>query len=120
MFYALRRKIHETEFEKSYSCRFGLRVCRALFVRLVRVERGFSLSVEKAEARVGRPLTPMSVAGMARRQNRRADYGYGTAAAIGATSPYYTGGGWGSPYYSCTVRGPGRPTMVVPHRQRDP
>jgi hypothetical protein len=98
-------KTHEAEFEKSYSCRFGLRVCRAVFVRLVRAERGFSLSVEKAEARVGRPLTPMSVAGMARRQNRRADYGYGTAAAIGATSPYYTGGGWGSPYYSCTVRG---------------
>lgn len=101
-------KTHEAEFEKSYSCRFGLRVCRAVFVRLVRAERGFSLSVEKAEARVGRPLTPMSVAGVARRQNRRAGYGYGavgTAAAIGATSPYYTGGGWGSPYYSCTVRG---------------
>jgi hypothetical protein len=75
-------------------------------------QRGLSLSVEKAEARVGRPLTPVSVAGVARRQNRRAGYGYGygaagaigtaaavgTAAAIGATSPYYTGGGWGSPY----------------------
>jgi hypothetical protein len=82
-------------------------------------QRGLSLSVEKAEARVGRPLTPVSVAGVARRQNRRAGYGYGygaagaigtaaavgTAAAIGATSPYYTGGGWGSPYYGGTVRG---------------
>src|SRR3982074_2365973 len=86
-------KTHEAEFEKSYSCRFGLRVCRAVFVRLVRVERGFSLSVEKAEARG--------------RQNGGAGYGYGaagavgaaaavgTADAIGATSPYYTGGGWG-------------------------
>jgi hypothetical protein len=80
-------------------------------------QRGVSLSVESAQARVGRPLTPMSVAGVARRQNRRAAYGYGAgvvgaglaagaigAAAVGATSPYgYYGGspnvgtGWG--YY---------------------
>jgi hypothetical protein len=65
-------------------------------------QSGVSLSVEKAEARIGRPLTPMSVAGVARRQNRRAGYGYGygaaaavgTAAAIGATAPYYTGAGY--------------------------
>ena len=37
-------------------------------------QRGLSLSVEKAEARVGRPLTPVSVAGVARRQHRRAAY----------------------------------------------
>ena len=47
---------------------------------------GLSLSVEKAEARVGRPLTPVSVAGVARRQHRRAAYGaagvaYGAAGA---------------------------------------
>jgi len=68
---------------------------------------GVSLSTESAQARVGRPLTPVSVAGVARRQNRRAAYGYGagavgaglagaavvgTAAAVAATSP-----GWG--YY---------------------
>jgi len=35
---------------------------------------GVSLSVESAQARVGRPLTPVSVAGVARRQNRRAAY----------------------------------------------
>ncbi len=84
-----------------------------------------SLSVESAQARVGRPLTPMSVAGVARRQTRRAVYGagaigagaaaVGTAAAIGtagavaATSPnwgwggnpYQTGTGYyaGGPYY---------------------
>jgi hypothetical protein len=86
-------------------------------------QSGFSLSVEKAEARVGRPLTPMSVAGVARRQNRRAGYDYGAAAAIGATAPYYTGAGYyaGSPYYSGTVRGAraayygGSPTEATPH-----
>jgi len=86
---------------------------------------GLSLSVEKAEARVGRPLTPVSVAGVARRQNRRAAYGagvvgagaaaVGTAAAVAATSPnwgwggdpYRTGTGYyaGGPYYSGPVRG---------------
>jgi hypothetical protein len=83
-------------------------------------QRGVSLSVESAQARVGRPLTPVSVAGVARRQNRRAAYRYdaagiagpmavdyagiaaasaGTAAAVGAaTSP---GWGWGgNPYYA--------------------
>jgi hypothetical protein len=82
-------------------------------------QRGVSLSVESAQARVGRPLTPVSVAGVARRQNRRAAYRYdaagiagpmavdyagiaaasaGTAAAGAATSP---GWGWGSnPYYA--------------------
>src|SRR3984893_13162266 len=72
---------------------------------------GISLSIESAQARVGRPLTPVSVAGVARRQTRRAVYGagavgagaaaVGTAAAVGATSPYYTGAGYyaGSPYY---------------------
>jgi hypothetical protein len=63
-----------------------------------------SLSIEKAEARVGRPLSPMSVAGVARRQNRRAVMG--TAAAVGATA-YYTGSGYQSeaPYRYGTVRG---------------
>jgi len=46
-------------------------------------QRGVSLSVESAQARVGRPLTPVSVAGVARRQNRRAAYGYGYG-AVGA------------------------------------
>jgi hypothetical protein len=88
-------------------------------------QRGLSLSVEKAEARVGRPLTPVSVAGVARRQNRRAVYGagvvgagaaaVGTAAPVAATSPnwgwggdpYRTGTGYyaGGPYYGGTVRG---------------
>ncbi len=36
---------------------------------------GVSISVESAQARVGRPLTPVSVAGVARRTTRRAVVG---------------------------------------------
>jgi hypothetical protein len=89
--------------------------CAALFSFGWSQQEGISLSVESAQARVGRPLTPMSVAGVARRQNRRATYGYGagvvgaglagaaavgTAAAVAATSPNW---GWGgAPYYTGT------------------
>ena len=71
---------------------------------------GISLSVESAQARVGRPATTVSAAGVARRQARRGGYGYGagavaagavaigTAAAVAATSPDWRGG----PYYSGT------------------
>jgi hypothetical protein len=79
---------------------------------------GVSLSVESAQARIGRPATPVSVAGVARRQARRGYYG--TAAAVGAgvavagtaaavatspywgSGPYYTGTGYynGGPYYT--------------------
>ncbi len=45
-----------------------------------------SLSVGTAEARLGRPLTPMSVAGANRRMHRRA---YGAAAAGAAGYGYY-------------------------------
>jgi hypothetical protein len=88
--------------------------CTALLSFSWSEQRGVSLSVESTQARVGRPLTPLSVAGVARRQYRRAAYGYGAgvvgagvaAAAIGtaaATSPYgyygsggyYGGTGWG-------------------------
>jgi hypothetical protein len=68
-------------------------------------QKGLSLSVESAQARVGRPLTPVSVAGVARRQGRRAAIGAaavgagvvgaGVAAAgyYGAAAPYYGSGG---------------------------
>src|SRR6185312_9187216 len=82
-------------------------------------QRGVSLSVESAQARVGRPLTPVSVAGVARRQNRRAAYRYDAAGMAGpmavdyagisaaesgavgaATSGPYAGGSYaGGPYY---------------------
>lgn len=89
--------------------------CAALFSFSWSEQSGVSLSVESAQARVGRPLTPMSVAGVARRQNRRAAYGYGagvvgagvagaaaigTAAAVAATSPNW---GWGGGSYSTVV-----------------
>ena len=45
-------------------------------------------SLDTAQARIGRPLTPFSVAGVNRRMNRRA-YAYGT---------YY--GGYHQPYYA--------------------
>ncbi len=56
---------------------------------------GLALSVDKAEARVGRPLTPGSVAGVHRRVERRTYrrgvyYGAGAAAA-GAYGSYYYG-----------------------------
>src|SRR5438552_16699320 len=79
--------------------------CAALFSFGWSEQGGISLSIESAQARVGRPHTPVSVAGVARRHNRRAVYGagvvgaaaVGTAAAIGtagavaATSPNW---GW--------------------------
>ena len=46
-----------------------------------------SVSLDRAEARIGRPLTPMSVAGVNRRVHRRAYYGaYGAAAAVGTAA----------------------------------
>jgi hypothetical protein len=68
-------------------------------------QAGISLSIESVQARVGRPLTPVSVAGVARRHYRRA--AIGTAAVVGAGGAYYAGAGYdaGSPYYSDTVRG---------------
>jgi hypothetical protein len=89
--------------------------CGALLSFSWSEQRGVSLSVESAQARVGRPLTPMSGAGVARRHYRRGAYGYGagvvgtglgaaaigTAAAVGAApSPW----GWrGNPYNTGTV-----------------
>jgi hypothetical protein len=55
---------------------------------------GASVSIDKAEARIGRPLTPMSVAGVNRRVHRRAYYGAAAgAAAVGAAAAgaYYYG-----------------------------
>ena len=89
--------------------------CAALFSFGWSEQSGISLSIESAQARVGRPLTPVSVAGVARRQTRRAAYGYGagvvgaglagaavagTAAAV-AAAPYYGRTGYysGDPYY---------------------
>jgi hypothetical protein len=53
-------------------------------------EDGLSLAVDSAQARVGRPLTPVSVAGVARRTTRRAVVG-GAAVGAAATGAYYYG-----------------------------
>ena len=94
-------------------------------------QRGVSLSVESAQARIGRPLTPLSGAGVARRHYRRAAYGYGAgvvgaglaAGAIG-TAAYYSGypgsyyGSYGYPggYYGGGYANrsyiTGRPTLI--------
>jgi hypothetical protein len=50
-------------------------------------ERGVSLGVESAQARVDRSSTPVSVAGVARRQSRRSVSGHRLlAAAVAATT----------------------------------
>ena len=92
--------------------------CAAIFSFDWAKQDGILMSVESAQARVGRPLTPLSVAGVARRQTRRGVYGagiagaavagaavVGTAAAVAAApyygSGYYPGGPYqGSRYYS--------------------
>src|SRR5688572_17399579 len=48
----------------------------------------FGPFVIQAEARIGRPATPMSYAGVARRTTRRAA-GYGVAAGAAAAGGYY-------------------------------
>jgi hypothetical protein len=81
--------------------------CATLFSFDWSEQRGASLSIESAQARIGRPLTPVSVAGVARRNYRRAAYGYGAGAvgagvaaaaigtaAIAANTPGYYGSGY--------------------------
>ena len=62
--------------------------CAALFWNgKVDVEHGL---VSASEARIGRPLTPMSYAGVARRTTRRAVYGTAAAAAtVGVAAGAY-------------------------------
>ena len=61
-----------------------------------------SLSVDSADARVGRPGTPMSVAGVNRRVNRRAYYGAAAAgAAAYGTYNYYRRQCGYDPYPPC-------------------
>jgi hypothetical protein len=61
--------------------------------------KGVSLSLDSADARVGRPLTPMSVAGVQRRTYRRAYRGAAYAGAAAAGYGVYSGYGYPS-YYS--------------------
>jgi hypothetical protein len=60
-------------------------------------DNGLSLSIQSAQARVGRPATPVSVAGVARRTTRRAVVGgaaVGAAAAGAACARVLVNGVW--------------------------
>jgi len=87
--------------------------CATMFSLDWSEQNGVSLSIESAQARVGRPLTPVSVAGVARRQTRRAVYGAGVVGAgvvgagavaaasyYGTTAPYYRSAYYGSGPYA--------------------
>jgi hypothetical protein len=58
------------------------------------------LSVDTAQARIGRPLTPFSIAGVNRRMNRRAYYGGYGGYYGGYAQPYYAGLAYAQPYYN--------------------
>jgi len=53
----------------------------------------FGSVIEKAEARIGRPATPLSYAGVARRTTRRAVAYGATAGAVAAGTYYYAAPG---------------------------
>jgi len=69
-------------------------------------QKTVGLSLDSADARVGRPLTPVSVAGVHRRAYRRA--AYGTAAAYGGYAAY------GSGYYNTVSPGYGYGSVYRP------
>jgi hypothetical protein len=75
-------------------------------------QKTVTLSLNSAEARLGRPLTPLSVAGVHRRAYRRAVYGtaaaYGVGSYYGATGhPGYNYGSYGYPAYGYGSYGSG-------------
>ena len=67
-------------------------------------QKNVALSLDSADARIGRPGTALSVAGVHRRAYRRAArstvYGAGVAGAVGYGLGGYYGGGYGYPAYS--------------------
>ena len=66
-------------------------------------QKTVTLSLDSADARLGRPLTPLSIAGVHRRAYRRAVYGaaaYGVGSYYGASGyPGYSYGSYGYPAY---------------------
>lgn len=73
-------------------CRFSVAaiVAGAAFLWSGELTRDSTSSlVSSAEARIGRPLTPMSYAGVARRTTRRAVVGGAVAAGAVAAGAYY-------------------------------
>ena len=71
-------------------------------------DKGTSLSVDKAQARIGHPLTPGSIAGVHRRVERRAyRRGYYGGGYYGGG--YYGHGYYGGGYYGQAAVPPGTP-----------
>lgn len=90
----LRRPIDGENNMTGNAKRLGLVLAIALLTAAplsLRYSQGTDLSVslDRAEARVGRPLTPMSVAGVNRRVHRRAYYGAAAAGAAAAGAAAY-------------------------------
>ena len=92
-------------------------------------QHGVSLSVESAQARVGRPLTPVSVAGVARRQNRRAAYGagwadsqpyWGARSYVGGYSPVGAAAVGAAAVGTAAAVGAGGRLYVAPNYYRNP
>ena len=76
-------------------------------------QKTVALSLDSADARIGRPLTPMSVAGVHRRAYRRGAYGtaaYGSS-YYATVNPAYSYGGYQRPGYRAAGR-------VAIHRAR--
>jgi hypothetical protein len=84
----------------------GAALLTAAPVSLHRSQNTVALSLDSADARIGRPRTALSVAGVQRRGYRRAYRGavYGGVAGYGAGS-YYSG--YSSPAYSAPYYGSG-------------
>ena len=78
-------------------------------------EKTVALTLDSADARVGRPLTPMSVAGVHRRAYRHAAYGTAAYRSYGSyyntVTPGYGYGGYSRPGYPAARR-------VAIHRAR--
>ena len=91
----------------------GAALLTAAPVSLQWTQKNVALSLDSAEARIGRPGTALSVAGVHRRAYRRAVrrtvYGAGAAAAVGyGFGGYYGGyGGYGYPGYTTAPYNPG-------------
>jgi hypothetical protein len=66
-----------------------------VLVGTAKVSGNHTQLISTADARVGRPMTPMSYAGVARRTARRGAYAAGTAAAAGAAYYGYYNSGCG-------------------------
>ena len=76
-------------------------------------DKGTSLSVDKAQARIGHPLTPGSVAGVHRRVERRAyRRGYYGGGYYGG-GYYGHGGYYGGGYYGQAAVPPGTPCKTA-------